>query len=105
MRVLTRRTVLFVLLIVCAPLTDLKSQTPTDKKTATASVSGNVTIKGKGAAGITIVLRLANRSDPNTRVYQARTDQDGNYRISNLAAGSYQVNLDAGAFVVSGSSG
>jgi len=105
MRVLTRQTVLFVVLILCAPLTDLKSQIPTDKKTATASVGGNVTIKGKGAAGITVVLRLANSSDPNTGNYRAKTDQDGNYRISNLAAGSYEVNPDAGAFVVSAGSG
>ena len=71
MNLLTRQTILLVLVIVCAPSTDLKSQTPTDKKTATASVSGNVTIKGKGAAGITVVLRLANSSYQNTGNYQA----------------------------------
>ena len=102
MIVLIRRTLLcFFLLLFCAPLVDLKSQTPANKKTAVGSVSGMVTIKGKGAAGISVSLRNPNGGDPRALNYQAKTDQDGHYRIANVAPGSYQVSPDAPAFVVS----
>src|SRR5215813_1710694 len=105
MILLTRRTILcFFLLLSCAPLVDLKSQIPANKKTALGSVSGTVTIKGKGAAGISVSLRNPNGGDPRALNYQAKTDQDGHYRIANVAPGSYQVSPDAPAFVVSTSS-
>lgn len=107
MKVLTRHAILFVLLIVCAPLSDFKSQTPIEKKTVTGTVSGNIKIKGKATAGITVVLHSANTGYPSPRptTYQAKTDQDGNYRISNIPPGTYQVTPDAPAFVVSLRSG
>ena len=100
MKVLTRQTILFFFLIVCTPLVDLEAQTTAEKKIATGSVSGNVTIKGKGAPGITVSLRNANRGD-RAPGYQAQTDQDGNYRVANVPAGSYQVQPDAPSFYVS----
>jgi hypothetical protein len=39
MKILTRQTILFYLVILCTPLSDVKSQTIADKKTATASIS------------------------------------------------------------------
>ena len=48
MMVLTRRTILFFFVILCTPLSDVKPQTVANKKTATASISGAVTLKGKG---------------------------------------------------------
>jgi hypothetical protein len=77
MIVLTRRTILCFLLISCAPLIDLKSQTPGEKKAASGSFSGTVTIKGKAAPGIAVVLRNGNGGDSRALNYQAKTDQDG----------------------------
>ena len=57
MMILTRRTILFYLVILCTPLSDVKPQTVANKKTATASISGTVTLKGKGTAGIAISVR------------------------------------------------
>lgn len=105
MKTLAHQSILCVLLIACAHLGIVKSQTGQDKKTGTGSISGNVSIKGKAATGITVVLRYANVGYPQATNYQAKTDEEGNYRISNLPPGSYQVSPDAQAFVVSPRSG
>lgn len=73
------------------------SQTPTSKRQA-STVTGKVTIKGKGAPGVAIGLR---RMEANTILEIAArgiTDQDGNYRI-NVAEGNYDVTVVAPAFV------
>jgi len=105
MKSLTCQTILFYLVILCTPLSDVKAQNIADKKTATASISGTVTIKDKGRAGITIAVRNANGSNSHSAIYQVKTDQEGHYRISNVAAGSYDVSPNAPGFVVSMRSG
>ncbi len=67
-----------------------------------ATVSGKVTIKGKPAAGIVVGMRLS-RPDQFSSTYKARTDQEGVYRISKIAAGSYFVTPVAPAFVIADS--
>ena len=105
MKILTRRTILFFFVILCTPLSDVKPQTVADKKTATASISGTVTLKGKGTAGIAIAVRSANGANSRSAIYQVKTDQEGHYRISNVLAGSYEVSPNAPGFVVSMRSG
>jgi len=105
MKSLTCQTILFYLVILCTPLSDVKAQNIADKKTATASISGTVTIKDKGRAGITIAVRNANGANSHSAIYQVKTDQEGHYRISNVAAGSYDVSPNAPGFVVSMRSG
>jgi len=105
MMVLTRRTILFFFVILCTPLSDVKPQTVANKKTATASISGTVTLKGKGTAGIAISVFSANRGNSRSAIYQVKTDQEGHYRISNVLAGSYEVSPNAPGFVVSMRSG
>ena len=60
-------------------------------KEQTASISGKVTLKNKGVAGIVVVAMLNNYSGgsagrPRLR---ATTDDEGNYRISDVPAGDY----------------
>ena len=105
MKILTRQAILFCFVILCTPLTDLKSQTIADKKTPTASISGTVTIKGKGTAGIAIAVRNANGANSRSVINQGKTDQEGHYRIPNIPAGSYEVSPNAPGFVVLGRSG
>jgi hypothetical protein len=78
------------------------SQIKTESKAAEATVSGKVTIKGKPAAGIVVGMRLA-RSDESSFTYKARTDQEGNYRMTKVASGSYVVAPVAPAFVIADS--
>src|SRR4030095_7203055 len=100
MKLLARSTTIWLVLISCGSFSDLNSQTTTDKKLNTATVSGQVTIKGKGASGIVVALTAVNRGRSESLRYRATSDQDGNYRISDVSPGSYQVAPDAPAFVV-----
>ena len=64
------------------------------------SISGKVTIKGKGISGIAVTLRRSEMFNPSELAQRAVTDQDGNYKITNIAAGSYQVWPSAPAYVL-----
>jgi hypothetical protein len=65
------------------------AQDKTSKK-PTGSVSGHVTVKGKGKAGIVVGV-LGEFGSRSTPIPKATTDQDGKYRINALAAGTYQI--------------
>lgn len=76
------------------------SQTKTPKKLLTGSVSGRVTLHGKGAAGIIVGVRNSDFSPQQPPAIKATTDADGNYRITGIPTGSYQVSPMAPAYVV-----
>jgi hypothetical protein len=72
-------------------------QAPT--KTPRGSVSGRITIKDKPAPGVMVGLRgndITSAYEPFTR---AVTDAAGNYRIANVAAGTYQLTIAAPGYV------
>ncbi len=60
------------------------------KSENTAAVTGKVTIKGKPASGIVVGMRLS-RPEEFSSTYKAKTDQEGVYRITKVAGGSYVV--------------
>src|SRR5689334_14032806 len=61
-------------------------------KEGTGVVSGKVTIKGKAAPGIVVLLRSNTmNSPPPPASYKATTDLNGEYRIANVPAGNYSV--------------
>ena len=72
----------------------------TRKNLLTGSVSGRVTLHGKGAAGIIVGVRNSDFSPQQPPAIKATTDADGNYRITGIPAGSYQVSPMAPAYVV-----
>jgi protocatechuate 3,4-dioxygenase beta subunit len=92
MKFLTRNTILLVVLSCCACLPSLSyAQIKTAKKTSTGSVSGRVTVAGKGRGGIFVGLRTNNFSSAAMPPHKAVTDSDGNYRIVNVPPGTYYV--------------
>ncbi|HEU4510149.1 MAG TPA: carboxypeptidase regulatory-like domain-containing protein [Pyrinomonadaceae bacterium] len=80
---------------------NVSAQTTTSQTTKAprGSISGRVTIKDKGAAGVAIGLRK-NSNDSFEQYSKVVTDHDGFYRIPNLRAGAYEVYASAPAFVV-----
>lgn len=73
------------------------------KKTQTGSISGKITLKGNGVAGVAVGARAENSNDRRRNAaVTVVTDQQGNYRLSNLMSGQYEVGPAAPQFVVAG---
>ena len=68
-----------------------RSQTQADKKDRTGSVSGRVTINGKGAPGIVVSLASSEFRSQLSPSLRDVTDPDGKYQITGVPAGKYQV--------------
>jgi protocatechuate 3,4-dioxygenase beta subunit len=95
----TRSAIILLLVSGCTGfLTRAQSQVKPSVKLAV--VVGTVTIKGKPAAGIVVGLRMSDSGSPYEPTFKARTDQDGNYRITGVPSGTYGVAPAAPAFVV-----
>jgi hypothetical protein len=74
------------------------------QKESPASVAGRVTDGEHGVAGITVMLLS---SDPTQRfktIARAKTDGDGRYQMTGVAAGRYHVTPYASVYVVQGAS-
>lgn len=91
-------TVLAIVLVFVVCVQSAQSQNKAPAK-PTASVSGSITLNGRGVAGVVVVLRTQN----DTRGFSKRavTDVDGNYQIVGVNEGSYFVRPIAPALVVS----
>ncbi|HET6862558.1 MAG TPA: carboxypeptidase regulatory-like domain-containing protein, partial [Pyrinomonadaceae bacterium] len=78
---------------------DLRAQT---KQTLRSTISGQVTIKGKPIPGLVVGLRGTDGVMLNTFevLPRATTDQDGNYRITNVSPGTYAIQPAAPAYVL-----
>ena len=90
-----------LLLVLCS--SGGSAQTP--GKGPTASISGRVTIDGKGVAGITVAATSSSSPLENRTVAKATTDDDGKYQLTELAAGQFTIMPLAKAFVASTSGG
>ena len=71
----------------------------TSAKEPTASISGKVTLKGKGVPGIVVGAGDPYRGYARTS-YRGVTDASGKYRIANVPEGIYRVSPHALAFAV-----
>ena len=97
----TRYAFAVVFVLCCAqPPLCVRAQTTT-KKSLRSTIAGKVTIKGKPGAGIIVGVRPADMGYPVQSAYKATTDQDGNYRILDVPAGTYEVMQTSPAFVSS----
>ena len=71
------------------------------QKDQTASISGKVTLKEKGVAGVVVVAKVVDYNGGWQRArIRGRTDEDGNYRINNVPPGNYQIYPVAPALVI-----
>jgi len=96
-----RYAIILAFVLSCAGFqTKASSQAKTQKKTPTSSVSGRITIHGKGAPGIVVGIRSSDFSQQPPAALKATTDQEGNYQITNIPSGNYQVSPMAPTYVV-----
>lgn len=77
------------------------AQTPA-KKTATGTITGKVTLKGEGLAGIIVGARDKETGRQPKPGMKVTTDSEGNYRISNVPPGTYEIGPGSPQFVLAG---
>src|SRR5215470_9840719 len=70
---------------------------PGETKTGTATVSGLVTLKGEPARGVEVILVTEIRWSANAP--RARTDENGRFLFTNIAAGSNSIFAVAPGYV------
>lgn len=87
MRIAYRVLLLLSVLVVCPTLCVAQ----TAAKEATASVAGQVTIRGKAAPEIPVVATLRNSFFDSKTVAKTTTDEDGNYKLTGLPAGNFTI--------------
>jgi len=89
------------LLLLLSAIVSANAQSAVDRASS-STISGKVTIGGKGASGL--VVGLADET-PSSSIHitglKAVTDEDGNYRIKNVPPGTYKVMVAAPAYVQS----
>ena len=86
-----RQTAVCILLLL-STVVSAQSQSAVDKA-ATSTISGKVTVGGKGVSGIVVGLIISDQYRSNLRPtsFRSTTDEDGNYRITNVPPGTYDV--------------
>ncbi len=80
------------------------AQSNDSKPKLSGSISGTITINDKGAADILVVALVADRPTLQQSPPRMKTDANGKYRLTGLAAGQYQIVALAPALALAESS-
>lgn len=93
------RLVLLTALLLAVPFSLARAQQP-PQKPATGVITGRITLGDTGLPNVPVLLFSTDRMQ-RTRgsVARAVTDYEGNYKLTNVAAGSYTVTPNAAAFI------
>ncbi|MGB7923201.1 MAG: carboxypeptidase-like regulatory domain-containing protein [Pyrinomonadaceae bacterium] len=87
MHTLTRPVFIIALMIALA----VASGAGDRQQQPTGSISGRVTIGGKGSPGVLMTLRPTRYTGRRDSLLKIKTDEDGRFRFDGLAAGEYNV--------------
>jgi hypothetical protein len=98
------RTAIACTLLILSTIVFAHSQSVSDKS-STGTISGRVTLKGKGLSGVVVGLTLAEYQRHQPARHRSVTDEEGNYRITNVPPGSYEVAVSTPAYAAAGGSG
>jgi Carboxypeptidase regulatory-like domain len=93
------QTILCILLLL-GPVVSVRPQSTVDKA-VTSTVSGKVTVGGKGLSGVVVGLVISDQFRSNFRPTRFRsiTDEDGKYRITKVPPGTYEVIAASPVFI------
>jgi len=80
------------------------AQSSDNRTKPTGSISGTVSINDKGASDILVVAQFADRPSFQQGPMRTKTDANGRYRLTGLAAGQYQISAVAPALTLAESS-
>src|SRR5262245_32065010 len=95
-----------ILVIVQASLMDIsQAEPPVKSATSTGVIAGRVTINGRPAPNVRIVLEPFDSTAPDNRPPRTVTDEKGNYRLTGIPEGRFQVMPIAHPFVIVGEPG
>lgn len=105
---LTRFLIVLALSFSCGGLHSLSgqtvspntSQTKPIKKVPGATVSGRVTVQGKGKGGVFVGIRPGEFGPQMAPAIKAVTDADGNYHLTDIPPGNYRILPMAPAYVI-----
>jgi hypothetical protein len=86
-------TVIIAALVAIVPAQQQKQSEPT------ASISGRVTVMGRAASGLHVILLTAEQLSQPSIVSSTKTDAEGEFTLSNLPAGRYRLQPFAPAMV------
>src|SRR5262245_63955457 len=90
-----------ILVIVQASLMDIsQAEPPVKSATSTGVIAGRVTINGRPAPNVRIVLEPFDSTAPDNRPPRTVTDEEGNYRLTGIPEGRFQVMPVAHSFVI-----
>ena len=100
-----RRLTIFSLTLICSLLIEFTAQAQSkEAKEGAATVSGRITVKGEPAQGVTITLQTQRMMGPPNpeAIPSAKTDENGHFRITGVAAGRYFTMVQAPGFIIPG---
>ncbi len=89
-----------MIFLFCLPLS-LSAQSKQPQLAATATVSGQVTLDGKPAQGVVVILLPKNSGSQSQPLAKVTTDAQGRFRLAKIAAGAYVIRTLAPGFVSS----
>jgi len=98
--------VLVLIQLLCLRLEFAAQPQVKETRRGTATVSGQVVLDGAPLGDVTVVLRPERpTSREESKGIEAKSDDDGNYRITDIAAGNYYISVLTPGFVTTAGAG
>src|SRR5215216_5102291 len=82
----------------CA-LTPAQSQQSKSEKEPTGSIAGRITLEGKAAAGVTVLLMPLQPGSRLSQTLKTTSEVEGEFKFTRVPAGSYRIQTFTPTFV------